>query len=86
MLDVVAQKSCLSMDKDCFSGGEANDNIELEIMNDFIAKCLVKDPTARPSALQLLNHPFVKGAAATLEKTKGMFLILCMNGALFHLV
>jgi len=28
--------------------------------NDFIAKCLVKDPEQRPSASDLLQHPFVK--------------------------
>lgn len=34
--------------------------------NDFIAKCLQKDPTKRPSATQLLNHEFVKDAPVTL--------------------
>lgn len=28
--------------------------------NDFIAKCLTKDPTQRPTATELLQHPFLK--------------------------
>lgn len=27
---------------------------------DFIAKCLIKDPTQRPTATELLSHPFLK--------------------------
>jgi hypothetical protein len=30
--------------------------------NDFIAKCLVKDPAKRPSAEELLQHPFILAA------------------------
>jgi serine/threonine kinase 3 len=44
--------------------------------NDFISKCLTKDPKDRPSAVQLLLHPFVKSAAATLEKSKGTSPVL----------
>jgi serine/threonine protein kinase len=29
--------------------------------NDFIAKCLIKDPSQRPTAVQLQDHPFIKG-------------------------
>jgi STE20-like kinase len=28
--------------------------------NDFLTFCLVKDPTQRPNATDLLNHPFIK--------------------------
>eukprot|EP01095_Lingulamoeba_sp_RSL-Kostka_P011374 TRINITY_DN42_c2_g3_i1.p1 TRINITY_DN42_c2_g3~~TRINITY_DN42_c2_g3_i1.p1 ORF type:complete len:483 (+),score=190.62 TRINITY_DN42_c2_g3_i1:227-1675(+) len=30
--------------------------------NDFIASCLIKDPTDRPTSKELLNHPFIKKA------------------------
>jgi serine/threonine protein kinase len=40
-------------------------------LNDFIAKCLVKDPALRSSADQLQSHPFVKKPIAILEKTGG---------------
>ena len=38
--------------------------------NDFIAKCLDKDPTKRPTCEKLLQHPFLVGA----EKVKGSFI------------
>ncbi len=44
--------------------------------NDFIAKCLTKDANLRPSAKQLLSHPFVKKAADELAKTKGRNALL----------
>eukprot|EP01113_Clastostelium_recurvatum_P010860 TRINITY_DN1545_c0_g1_i2.p1 TRINITY_DN1545_c0_g1~~TRINITY_DN1545_c0_g1_i2.p1 ORF type:complete len:359 (+),score=78.29 TRINITY_DN1545_c0_g1_i2:74-1150(+) len=30
--------------------------------NDFVSKCLTKNPEARPTALELLQHPFIKRA------------------------
>jgi len=30
--------------------------------NDFLKHCLVKDPHQRPNAVELLKHPFIKGA------------------------
>ncbi|KAL6054278.1 Serine/threonine-protein kinase 3 [Balamuthia mandrillaris] len=35
--------------------------------NDFISKCLVRDPDLRPSAADLLEHPFLQGV--TLEQS-----------------
>eukprot|EP01107_Rhizomastix_libera_P011447 TRINITY_DN288_c1_g2_i3.p1 TRINITY_DN288_c1_g2~~TRINITY_DN288_c1_g2_i3.p1 ORF type:complete len:340 (-),score=116.98 TRINITY_DN288_c1_g2_i3:83-1102(-) len=32
-------------------------------LNDFIGKCLVKKASDRPAASELLNHPFITGAA-----------------------
>ena len=34
----------------------------MQAMRDIVAKCLVKDPTKRPSAAQLLEHKFFKTA------------------------
>ena len=32
----------------------------MQAMRDIVAKCLVKDPTKRPTASQLLDHKFFK--------------------------
>ena len=36
--------------------------------NNFIAKCLIKDPNQRPSASDLLEHPFLKRESAEDKK------------------
>lgn len=44
--------------------------------NDFIAKCLVKDPTKRPSASKMLQHPFVAAAAGRIALNGGRSVVL----------
>jgi serine/threonine kinase 3 len=40
-------------------------------MHDFLAKCLVKDPTQRASSTDLLEHPFIKETVMRLEANNG---------------
>ena len=42
--------------------------------NDFIAKCLHKDPNQRPTATELLGHPFLKNASG--EDKKAVLAII----------
>lgn len=35
------------------------------MFRDFVAQCLVKPPSERPAAAQLLKHPFLRGARRT---------------------
>ena len=39
----------------------------MQAMRDIVAKCLVKDPTKRPSATQLLDHKFFKVCRPTVS-------------------
>ena len=39
----------------------------VQAMRDIVAKCLVKDPTKRPSATQLLDHKFFKVGIPTVS-------------------
>jgi len=45
-------------------------------MVDFVAKCLVKDPSKRMSADELLSHPFVKAELTLLKSSGGKSPIL----------
>jgi len=45
-------------------------------MVDFLSKCLVKDPTKRLSAEELLLHPFVKTEATELQAQSGKSPVL----------
>lgn len=40
-------------------------------MNDFLSKCLVKDPAKRSTSSELLSHPFVAGAVSMLQENAG---------------
>lgn len=37
--------------------------------NDFLAKCLIKDPQSRPTATDLLEHPFIKEQSPNEKKS-----------------
>ena len=43
---------------------------------DFVSKCLNKDPESRPSARELLQHPFVCNAAKELVEHRGESIVL----------
>lgn len=43
--------------------------------NDFVAKCTAKDPAQRPTAEELLQHPFVKDAT-NLGPVKDLFKLI----------
>jgi mitogen-activated protein kinase kinase kinase 3 len=53
-----------------FKIGNSKDTPEIpeRLSNDaksFIKLCLQRDPSARPTALQLLDHPFIRDQATT---------------------
>jgi serine/threonine protein kinase/N-acetylneuraminic acid mutarotase len=51
--------------------------------NDFIAHCLVKDPSKRPDCVDLLAHPFIRGAkgSSTLKDRISECFVLKMKKA-----
>lgn len=46
----------------------ANPSDHSQLFVDFVAKCLVLDPALRPSASELLKHPFLKKATKNMPK------------------
>ncbi|RXG59092.1 Myosin-IIIa [Armadillidium vulgare] len=48
-----------------------------DILNDFISECLVKDFEQRPSARELLQHPFLKNVSRNIDQIRRDLLFLC---------
>ncbi|KAJ1500845.1 hypothetical protein HMI56_003585, partial [Coelomomyces lativittatus] len=48
--------------------GLSNPKKRSKLMNDFIQQCLIRDPQTRPSARELLQHPFLVKAQALRAK------------------
>jgi serine/threonine protein kinase len=65
------------MEEECPLPRSHHDNMS-EALKDFIHRCMHKNPLKRPTATELLRHPFVVGEAKCKKKDLRVYMQSCM--------